>query len=283
MAKLKLSRALTKQGIKEGLGMVVAAGKAHEPEIFTALGIGCYGIAMVSAWKDAPEAKEALKKLKEEYGDKIPPKIFVKVMGPYFLKSALFFTLGTTCEIKSLDVSLKRNAALAATVELAKDRIDDLEKFKEEAKKELGMEKSEEVEKTVAQKEYNDDPDDFSTAHMISGYGSDRFIESVTGQKFIGRKDDVYHALNCVGEDMVNNTNASVNGDWVGKGLFSEYITDYLNGENVAIGEDSGYEWFGWSTEEAVPRVNFVPVECSDGKLAYKIMYHPEPKFHKSW
>lgn len=279
MAKLKLPRALTKQGIKEGLGMVVAAGKAHEPEIFTALGIGCYGIAMVSAWKDAPEAKEALKKLKEEYGDKIPPKIFVKVMGPYFLKSALFFTLGTTCEIKSLDVSLKRNAALAATVELAKDRIDDLEKFKEEAKKELGMEKSEEVEKNVAQKEYDDDPDDFSTAHMISGYGSDRFIDSVTGQKFIGRKDDVYHALNCVGEDMIRDSDGAVMN--IGKGTFRDFIEDYMHGEPISISGDNGWEWFGWSTEEDVPRANYVPIECADGKMAYKIMYHPEPGFHK--
>lgn len=279
MAKLKLPRALTKQGIKEGLGMVVAAGKAHEPEILTVFGIGCYGIAMVSAWKDAPEAKEALKKLKEEYGEKIPPKIFVKVMGPYFLKSALFFALGTTCEIKSLDVSLKRNAALAATVELAKDRIDDLEKFKDEAKKELGVEKSDEVEKTIAQEEYNSDPDDFTSAHMISAYGNDRFIDSVTGQKFIGRKDDVYHAVNQIGRDMnLDALSAVMN---IGKGTFKDFIEEYMHGDYINIGSDSGWDWFGWSTEEDIPSVNFVPVECQDGKMAYKIMYHPEPGFHR--
>lgn len=280
MAKLKLPRRLTKQGIKEGLGMVVAAGKAHEPEIFTALGIGCYGISMISAWKDAPEAKEALRKLKEEYGDKIPPKIFIKVMGPFFIKSGLFFGLGTACEIKSLDVSLKRNAALAATVELAKDRIDDLEKFKEEAKKELGVEKSDEVERQIAQDELNElNESDFQSAHMISGYGDTRFIDSVTGQKFIGRKDDVYHAINQIGSDMnMDATGAIMN---IGKGVFKDFIEEYMNGDSVNIGSDSGWDWFGWSTEEDIPRVNYIPVECADGQMAYKIMYHPEPGFHK--
>lgn len=191
-------------------------------------------------------------KEKSEDGKVSPKDMMTKVILPNYIPTAAF----TAIELGSGTFSIKeyhrQEAAWMATMELSRNEISELRKWKEGAEKKLAVEDKKAIEQEVKQEEHKEvieKSNEISTnwdAAVWTGHGNQPFIDAVTGQKFYASVPWIEACANRIGRILNECRSASYN----------EYL-NILCEDSYEKMENYISDLAGWNVDNGYPTPEF--------------------------
>jgi hypothetical protein len=178
-------------------------------------GIGGTATGIHASWKARARYDELIAK---KEGEKLTAKeVATEVVLPYYVPTALFTIIEVGSGIFSINEYHRQEAAWMATMELSRNEISELRKWREEAEKKLSIEDKKEVDKEVKTEQHDKLVSDAVEAPtgwdgaIWTGHGNKPFIDAVTGQKFFASTAWIDACANRIGGELNNYRSADYN------------------------------------------------------------------------
>lgn len=227
------SEIITKAGsMLAKLGMQM---KKHSPELLTGLGIGGMITAGVMAVKATPKALKLIERKKAVLKtDKLEVNKTVSTVWTCYIPSAAVCVISVLCLIGAGSVSAKRRAALAAAYTLSEGT---LKEYQEKVVETIGEKKEQSVRDAVAKDTIDSNPVS-ERGVVITGNGTTRCFDPISGRYFDSDIDKIKKAENELNRRMRDETCISLNEFYYELGLRG--IASYI-GEEIGWNIDSGY------------------------------------------
>lgn len=232
----------------------------HSPEILTGLGIGGFFTAIVMAVKVTPKACQMIeeKKLDTEK-DKLSTGEVIQATWKYYIPTAITAGCATACVVGATKTGLKRNAALAAALQISQESFDI---YKNKVIETLGEKKESEI-----REKYDEE---MVKRYPPRGFEIDPFppdtICCFERRYFYSNWDKIRGAVMQIGENMINSPfdpSATLN-DWF---------------ELVGLGLTEEADRVGWDIRiNGVPELNTPScIQFEDGRICYVISFKNPP------
>lgn len=217
--------------------------KKNLPKVLLATGIGTSVLAMVGSGIASFKASDIIKDIKcdPKCDDKKEAfKAYMTRVVPLYIPVVLLETGSVICLVKSYDINAKR---LAAATALAQVSIESLRLYKDKAKKVLGEEKVQELEKEVREEELRKDEEkrNDSDAEHFYNYDIQWFRDSLSEQEFLSTINDITRANLKLSEKLSIGVPVSKN-EWLD--ILHDYsipVNDQYMVGAVPNGEDVGW------------------------------------------
>ncbi len=240
---------------------VILAGLAAAGVLTTAI------FAVRAAKKAEKNIDEALEKKKEEYmeGDELDenttevPEIaltkkeVVKAALPAFAPAIIMGALTVLCIFGSLNISMRRQAALAAAYNISEQAIKNYEKTLPEV---LGEEKAAQVKEKVAQNQVLSAKKDESLVE-VTGTGNQLCFDTFTGRYFRSTATHIQKIVNDMNEEINHFGYVCLNDFYSGVGLRSTEVGDMLGWGSEGL-IDVGYSSQLTEDNEPVLAISFL-------------------------
>lgn len=217
--------------------------KKNSPKILLGTGIGL-GVGAVAASGFASfKAAEIIRDIQCDPrcdNKKIAAKEYLKRVLPLYIPVAILETGSVICLVKSYDINAKRLAAATALAEMS---IETFRLYKDKAKKVLGEEKVQELEKEVREEELRKDEEkrNDSDAEHFYNYDIQWFRDSLSEQEFLSTINDITRANLKLSEKLSIGVPVSKN-EWLD--ILHDYsipVNDQYMVGAVPNGEDVGW------------------------------------------
>ena len=207
------------------------------PEILIGFSIAGVISANVLTAMAVPKAQKKLKakrlaKKRETGESKLTVIETVKTAGPYFVPAAVATATSIGCMLGSHHITSTRTAALAAMNEITQQTLSD---FKEATRKELGDEKTKEIERKVEGNRRNR-AEEFQTPLIACSEGDQLYRDAYSGREFKSSPNKIDAAINTMNRIMIYDQYASLS-DWY----------DCLGLPHIAHSDEKGWE-LGYGT-----------------------------------
>ena len=171
------------------------------PVILTAIGIGGLVTTAVLSGRAAIQAKEVL----DEYDlENMEPKdkreVMLMEVAPKFIPPVIAGSVSIACVVGA-QVKNASTIAMLASVYSMKDK--DLEELKEKTKEFLGEKKNKELHAKIAEEKVSAlEPEGYFQDFEDTGMGDTKFIDLVTGKKFLCNIEKVRQAVNDINQEL---------------------------------------------------------------------------------
>ena len=168
--------------------------------------------ATVKAYPEYLKLKEESEDGRVETSD-----LITKVIVPNYIPTAMFTVIELGSGIFSVNEYHRQEAAWMATMELSRNEIAELRKWKEEAEKKLSENDKDDIHKEVAKEQHEKIMTDALEAPtgwdgaIWTGHGNKPFIDAVTGQKFFASTPWIDACANRIGGELNNYRSADYN------------------------------------------------------------------------
>lgn len=165
----------------------------HSPEILVGLGITGMVTTVVLAVRATPKALENIeKKKKDEKKDKLTVGETVKATWKCYIPTAITGVTSAACVIGANSVNTRRNAALAAAYKLTETAFTE---YREKVVETIGEKKEQVVHDKIAEDRVAKNPVS-STDVIITEKGNTRFMDGISGRRFLSDMDKIKRAVN---------------------------------------------------------------------------------------
>lgn len=203
----------------------------HAPEILTGVGIAGMFVAGIVAIKGTTKAMKIIEAEKRErtsvYFEDVDnnweecelSKIdYVKLCWKPYLPAAILFVGASGCLIGAASVNLRRNVALAAAYKIAETSY---REYKDKVVEVVGEKKHKVIREKLAQDKVNkfENEDNGNKQIIITGRGSTKCIEGLTGHKFYSDYETLRSIENTLNERLFNDNYVSLNEFYIEVGI----------------------------------------------------------------
>ncbi len=242
-------------------GLQTSASK-HSPEILTGVGITGMLTTTVLAVGATPKA---LGLIEEEKRARIAPELditpteVIKVTWKCYIPAAITCGLSMFCLVGANSVNARRNAALAAAYTLSESA---LKTYREKVIEVIGEKKEQAVRDSVAKDNLAQNPV-HSREIIITGKGSTRCYDVLSGRYFDSDIDTIKKAVNEINKNMLDEMYISLNDFYYEIGL-----------DSTKLGDD-----LGWNVRDGLVELNFSSNLASDGTPCLVLDYTVAPKY----
>ena len=228
-------------------------------------GIGATATGIHASWEARARYDELIAK---KEGEKLTAKeVATEIVLPYYVPTALFTIIEVGSGIFSINEYHRQEAAWMATMELSRNEISELRKWREEAEKKLSIEDKKEVDKEVKSEQHDkiisdavEAPTGWDCA-IWTGHGNKPFIDAITGQKFFASTAWIDACANRIGGELNNYRSADYN-EFLNMLCEDSYEKmECFAGGLIGWNVDNGYptpEYEGKYVDEAVGSVTIV-------------------------
>lgn len=248
MSKLNLSRVFT------DLRRIATK---HSPEILTGIGIVGMVSTTVIAVRSTPKAlvliedKKREKRFNSERNTELTKLEIVKATWKCYLPAAITGACSIACLVGASSVSARRNAALAAAYTLSETALND---YKEKVVETFGEKKEKTVRDAIAKDKLDANPVKENEI-VVTGKGSTKCYDSITGRRFYSDIEYIRRAVNNLNERLLFDTYVSLNE------LYDELGLD----EVFPLGDNLGWTVNPDSSDKGLIELDFSSLLDSDG------------------
>lgn len=233
----------------------------HSPEILTGIGIAGMITTTVLAVKATPKAVRLIEAKKKELDtDKLPIVETVKTTWKCYLPTAITGAASITCLVGASSVSLRRNAALTAAYKLSETA---LAEYKEKVVETIGEKKEKTVREKVDKMHIEKNPVN-NNEIIVTGKGSTRFLEPVSGRRFMFDIEKLKRAENTLNATLLHDITGYVS---------MNDLYDELGLEHTSLGDS-----IGWNTDELLD-IDYSAQVDEDGVPCIVIDYRVPPRY----
>lgn len=252
--------------------------RKHSPEVFTGFALAGLGLTIVELDRVSPEAHRQLDMARDELEDiqeeildpearKVQEKAIKKTCALELLKlysrpGAAAITTGF-CIIMSNHISRQRNAALVSFASMSQAALMD---YQHHVHNIVGDEKAARIQNAVDAEKVSEQIAEGDIQN--TGLGTDRILESITGQVF-------YSDIHIVHNSWIGIENRLKKGDDID-------LNDWLSELHIELSEvgESMYWEYDPEHNKDIPTLNTIPVYSKDGLLCHKLVYSRKPDWY---
>lgn len=252
--------------IAKGVGVYLSDHR-QEVGIITCMTAGVCATAtgIHATWEARAKYDELIAK---KEGEKLTAKeVATEIVLPYYIPTALFTVIEVGSGIFSINEYHRQEAAWMATMELSRNEISELRKWREEAEKKLSEESKNDIHKEVREEQHEeivkdavDAPTGWDGA-IWTGHGTKPFIDAITGQKFFASTPWIDACANRIGGELNNYRCANYN-EFLNMMCEDSYEKmECFAGDVIGWNVDNGYptpEYEGKYIDEHVGSVTIV-------------------------
>lgn len=235
----------------------------HSPEILAGFGIAGMLTVTVLAVSATPKALRLIEKAKEEKGvDELTKAETVKAAWKPYIPAAITCVLSTGCLIGSVNVSARRNAALATAYQLSSTALSE---YKEKVVETIGEKKEKDIREKIAQDKVDRKPVNTSEV-IVAGVGGVLFLEPVSMRYFTSDIETIRR--------VVNNLNYRLT-----TGM-EEYISLSEFYDEIGLSHTATSDDVGWNLgRDGQIEVSLPPATADDGKPCLVLDYRVAPRW----
>lgn len=239
----------------------------HSPEILAGLGIAGMITATVLAVKATPKALQLIEEAKEEQGvEELTPVETVKAAWKPYVPTVVTCVASTACLIGSVNVSTRRNAALATAYQLSSTALSE---YREKVVETIGEKKEKEIKEKIAQDKVDKKPASASEV-IVMGGGGVLFLEPVSMRYFTSDVETVRKVINDINFRLTTG--------------MEEYISLSELYDEFGLSHTATSDDVGWNLgRDGQLHVDMPLATTDDGKPCFMLDYHVAPRwdFHK--
>lgn len=215
--------------------------KKNGTRISTAMGIGLGITTTIAAVKATPKAIMLIEERKLDLEvEKLDPVETVKTVWPCYIWPAVTGAMSIACLIWANSADAKRNAALMTAYTLSETA---LKEYKEKVVETLGEKKEKSVRDAIAKDRIEKNPPK-STEIVITGKGSTRCYEPLSGRYFESDIEKIKKAVNEINRRLLYDNHICLNEFYEEIGLDDTQI-----GFNIGWRIDKGYLELDFSSQ----------------------------------
>lgn len=234
----------------------------HSPEVLVGIGITGMITTTILAVRATPKALDLIeKKKKEEHKDKLTPLETVKTTWKCYLPSVITGTSSTACIIGASSMHARRNAALATAYKLSETAFTE---YREKMIEEVGEKKDKAVYDKLAQDKVDKTPVNLDDIFR-TGKGTARFMDGITGRRFISDMEEIKRA--------VNQINYRITNDFCGYVTLSEFYSE------LGLPSTDISDRLGWSAQNGLLDMHYDATIDQDGIPCGVLTYRVAPEW----
>ena len=205
----------------------------HSPEILTGVGIAGMITTTVLAVKATPKALLHIEEKKDELDtDELTAVETIKATWKDYIPAVATGVFSTACLIGANSVNARRNAAFATAYKLSETALTE---YREKVIETIGEKKEKQVREKV-DKEHLDQNPVTQTNVIVTGGGTSRCYDHISGRYFDSSVERIRKAVNTLNNELFNGMGyASLNDFYDELGLPHTSVGDTM-GWNVAYG-----------------------------------------------
>lgn len=182
--------------------------KKNAPQILMGISVTAGALATVFSIKGTIKAVEIVeKKKKEENKDTLTTWETVKCVWPYYIPTGIALGVEAFTGVKSVGVSLARQAVTSSLLLAKTSELDD---YKKATKKLLGNKKEEEIHNEAKKEKATRLMQQEGYEFQNTGHGNTKFIDDATGQGFKASRNFIDKVVNGY-QYRINNEGYTVN------------------------------------------------------------------------
>lgn len=236
----------------------------HSPEILIGIGIAGMVTTTILAVRDTPKALCLIEEAKDEKGEELTTVEKVKACWKCYIPAAVTGALSIGCLIGANSVNARRNAALATAYKLSETALSE---YKEKVIETIGEKKEEMVRESIDKDRLDKKPID-STQIVVTGKGTTRCFDPISGRRFESDIERIKKAENELNKRMLH--------DMFGYVSLNEFY-DEIGLERTSNGED-----LGWNVGKGLIDIHFSAQVDEDGQPCIVIDYYVAPRYDYS-
>lgn len=241
-------------------GVKVSVDK-NMPTILTTLAITGGISTTILAVKATPKALALIEERKQELDiEKLEPLEMVKTTWKCYIPAALTGAFSIGCALGANSEHSKRNAAIAAACKLSETAVIE---YKDAVKEVVGEKKAKQVKEQVDKTRIEKNPVG-QTQVIVTGKGSTRCYDHLSGRYFESDIERIKRAVNNVNKELLNG---------MGYSSLNEFYAE-LSMEPTGIGEK-----LGWNVIDGLLDIDFSSQISEDGVPCIVIDYNPAPRY----
>lgn len=251
---------MNKQNVSKFFKGIGATLSKHTPEILTGIGIAGMVTTTVLAVKATPKALRLIEEKKqEEEREKLTVAETIKTTWKCYVPAAVTGVASAACIIGASSVQTRRGAALATAYKLSEAAFTE---YKEKVVETIGEKKEQTVRDKVNQSKVDKNPPKSSEV-IITGNGTTRFLDSLSGRYFESSRDAINNAVNELNRVMLIHEYVSLND-----------LYDELGLEHIDLGYD-----LGWNVNNGYIKIDLGATMPKDGIPTGVLNYEVAPKY----